>query len=70
VAEPERDEDGAAIILLVAVEGQGRVYCVCDLVVGFLTGAAPILSLGGFALGVVALILGTRLKGTAILGQW
>ena len=60
----------AAIILRVAVEGQGRVYCgsVRDLVVGFLTGAAPILSLGGIGLGVVALILGTRLKGTAILG--
>jgi hypothetical protein len=59
-----------AIILRVAVEGQGRVYCgsVRDLVVGFLTGAAPLLSLGGIALGVVALILGTRLKGAAILG--
>jgi hypothetical protein len=60
----------AAIILRVVVEGQGRVYCgtVRDFVVGFLTGAAPILSLGGIALGVVALILGTGLKWAAILG--
>jgi hypothetical protein len=60
----------AAIILRVAVEGQSQVDCgsVRDFVVGFLPGAAPILSLGGIALGVVALILGTRLKGAAILG--
>ena len=38
------------------------------MVVGFLAGALPFLSLGGIALGAAALILRTRLKGLAILG--
>lgn len=60
----------AAIILKLALEGRSHYTCgsVRDLVVGFLAGALPFLSLGGIALGAAALILRTRLRGAAILG--
>jgi hypothetical protein len=60
----------ATISLRLILEGQSHVECgsIRDFVVGFLAGALPVLELGGIALGAAGLVLGTRLKGYAILG--
>jgi hypothetical protein len=60
----------ATIFLRPIVEGQTHVECgsIRDLLVGFLAGAGPVLALGGIAFGTAAFVLGTKLKGYAILG--
>jgi hypothetical protein len=60
----------ATISVRLVVENQSQVECgsIRDFVVGFLAGALPVLELGGIVLGAAGLVLGTRLKGYAILG--
>jgi hypothetical protein len=60
----------AMIPIRLLVEGDTHVTCgsVRDLIVRFVTGAMPVLDLGGIALGIAALVLGARVKGYAILG--
>lgn len=55
----------AMIPIRLVVEGDTGVMCgsVRDLIVRFVTGAMPVLDLGGIALGIAALALGARVKG-------
>jgi hypothetical protein len=60
----------ATILLRPILEGQTGVECgsIRDWLVGFLAGAGPALAMGGIAFGTAALVLGTKLKGYAIVG--